>query len=226
MKEKEAQEPDEEPVLFTTRGFNMDVPVDDNNQRYIVKFNSESGFRSVSYDAQNDGTHIMELTMERSEVMTLRTLEDVQRMEERDDVEYVERDHKVYLQAEGSSQYGFRMVKASAVSDEFMYNQKICIIDSGYARSHPDLPNGQSRVTGTSNGAGSWFKDGNGHGTHVAGVIAALENDEGIVGINQGGFLKLHIVRVFGNNGNWAWASNLVAAVNACVNNGANVINM
>ena len=217
----------DEPTVFSARGFDTsnNVDEDETHDRYIVKFKNTTGNQMASFDMKNYGTHIMALPKENSEVMTLKTLNDVKRMEERDDVEYVELDHKVYLQADNVP-YGIRMVKALLVSDEFMSNQRVCIIDSGYARNHPDLPSWRERITGSSNGAGSWFKDGNGHGTHVAGVIAALENDDGVRGINQGGMLNLHIVRVFRNDGNWAWASSLIAAADECVDNGANVINM
>ena len=218
----------DEPTVFSARGFDTrnNEEEDETHDRYIVKYKNANVYRMASYDMQDDGTRIMALPKENSEVMTLKTLNDVQRMEERDDVEYVELDHKVYLQSDDNVPYGIRMVKALLVSDEFMSNQRVCIIDSGYAKNHPDLPAGVQRVSGSSNGAGSWFKDGNGHGTHVAGVIAAMENDEGIMGINQGGMLNLHIVRVFRNDGNWAWASSLVAAADECVDNEATVINM
>lgn len=51
-------------------------------------------------------------------------------------------------------------------------------------------------------------------GTHVAGTIAALGgNGKGVVGVVGNGNLNLHIVRVFGDNGFWAWTSTLIAAV-------------
>lgn len=51
-------------------------------------------------------------------------------------------------------------------------------------------------------------------GTHVAGTIAALGgNGKGVVGVVGNGNLNLHIVRVFNDNGVWAWTSTLIAAV-------------
>ena len=96
---------------------------------------------------------------------------------------------------------------------------------------HPDLTSNTEIVTGytgeNSDGTGVWSTDGHGHGTHVAGTIAAIgNNDEGVVGVNRNGQLKLHIVKVFNNNGNWAWRSSLIAAVEECVDSGSNVVNM
>lgn len=168
----------------------------------------------------------MNLPKENSEVLTIKSMQEVQQWEERDDVEYVERDSKVYLQAE-TTPYGISMIQALDVTDNFVSNQKVCIIDTGYDRTHPDLAKNEAIVTGASEDAGPWYDDGIGHGTHVAGVISAIgKNGEGITGINRNGLLKLHIVKIFNNAGNFAWSSDLIAAADACVDAGATVINM
>ena len=80
----------------------------------------------------------------------------------------------------------------------------IAIIDTGIDTSHPDL-----RVAGGRNFYRSWFScvnsgntsysDGNGHGTHVAGIAAAKDNTVGAVGVAPGA--RLWAVRVLGNDG-------------------------
>jgi subtilisin family serine protease len=71
-------------------------------------------------------------------------------------------------------------------------NTKVCIIDTGIDGSHPDLRgrvlaqntylNGNGRVTNTR------IYDDVGHGTHVAGTIAAIGNNgAGVAGLNYGG---------------------------------------
>ena len=121
----------------------------------------------------------------------------------------VERDPKRYLpaitpwaiepQAE-TTPYGISMVQANQLSDSASGNSKVCIMDTGYTLGHPDLPN--TGITGDdgygSHNTGVWSNDGNGHGTHVAGTIAALGgNNTGVVGVNPSGQLGLHIVKVF-----------------------------
>lgn len=140
----------------------------------------------------------------------------------------VEEDPKRYLMAE-QTPYGITMVNALQVPDNLVSNRKVCILDTGYTLNHPDLIN--SGVTGDdgygSNDTGNWYQDGNGHGTHVAGTIAAVGgNNQGVVGVNRNGQLKLHIVKVFNNSGSWAYGSDLIAAINQCKAAGANVTSM
>ncbi|SMO89012.1 S8 family serine peptidase [Fodinibius sediminis] len=62
------------------------------------------------------------------------------------------------------------------------------VIDTGVDLDHPDLnvDTGRSAVF-VSRGPGSGSPDdGNGHGTHVAGTIAALDNDIDVVGVAAG----------------------------------------
>jgi subtilisin family serine protease len=62
------------------------------------------------------------------------------------------------------------------------------IIDSGVDLDHPDLNVDESRSATfiTSGKDSKSADDGNGHGTHVAGTIAALDNDTGVVGVAAG----------------------------------------
>lgn len=127
-------------------------------------------------------------------------------------------------QWEPGKPYGIEMVQADLVSDAAAGTRKVCIIDSGYDMGHPDLQT--SGVTGVNDaGTGTWYTDENGHGTHVAGTIAALSNGEGVVGVMPNGNVNLHIVKVFSASG-WAYSSSLMAAAEQCADYGANVINM
>lgn len=123
--------------------------------------------------------------------------------------------------------YGIKMVQADQMpsGDSLTSNRKVCIIDSGYDRSHEDLA--LNNVTGEyDSGTGWWYTDENHHGTHVAGTIAAINNSGvGVVGVNSNKQLKLHIVKVFSASG-WAYSSSLVTAANKCKTAGANVISM
>ena len=130
--------------------------------------------------------------------------------------------------------YGIQMVQANQIISSNAGNRKVCIIDSGYSDQHEDLRN----YTGTdltanltNSGSGTWNQDSCGHGSHVAGTIAAIGNGIGVVGANPG--VALHIVKVFGNNAlvengscGWTYSSTLVSALNSCRAAGANVVSM
>jgi subtilisin family serine protease len=125
--------------------------------------------------------------------------------------------------------YGIKLVQADQMPshDTLAGNRTVCIIDSGYGLGHEDLPT--ATVTGDDDigGAGPWAVDGSHHGTHVAGTIAALNNkNKGVVGVLPRKKVKLHIVKVFGDDGAWAYSSTLANAAKKCQAAGANVISM
>jgi subtilisin family serine protease len=91
------------------------------------------------------------------------------------------------------------------------------IIDTGIDLDHPDLNTSRNcHVNFVRNGSAD---DGNGHGTHVAGVIAARNNTTGTLGIAANAFVCS--VRVLDNRGSgqWSW---IIAGVDYVAANGAN----
>jgi major intracellular serine protease len=76
----------------------------------------------------------------------------------------------------------------------------VAICDTGIDINHPDL---KDQIIGgrnfTNEGSQDDFSDGNGHGTHVAGIIAAQENDSGVVGVAPEA--KLLICKVLNSEG-------------------------
>ena len=153
-------------------------------------------------------------------------------------VEYVEEDVKRYMfggatptdgdpYATGQLMpYGIQQVQADQLAGTNAATRKVCIIDSGYDRSHEDLSNAANVNGEYDSGTGWWYTDENHHGTHVAGTISALNSaGTGVVGVSENGSLKLHIVKVFGPDA-WAYSSTLTTAANKCRDAGANVISM
>lgn len=129
------------------------------------------------------------------------------------------------FQTEGFSDfapYGLAMVQADQLT--YQGGIKVCIMDTGYSLGHSDLPS--TGVDGDSEGAGPWNVDGHGHGTHVAGTVAALDGNGGLTGVLGSGSPELHIVRVFDSGGGFVYASDLAGAASDCVDAGAKVINM
>ncbi len=100
----------------------------------------------------------------------------------------------------------------------------VCIIDTGLYVDHEDFV-GVPILGGYSQVGEPWQEDGAGHGTHVAGTIAAANNSVGVVGVSPGE-VSLYIVKVFNNQGQWTLASDLVDAIYRCADAGANIVSM
>lgn len=134
-------------------------------------------------------------------------------------------DPRRYLMAQ-TTPYGIPMVQGDQLAQNNLSAMKVCVIDTGFNLGHPDLGDQNSGVTGEANNSqvGNWYNDGNGHGTHVAGTISALSNNEGVVGVYPG--VDIHVVKIFNDSGSWTFASDLVDAIDQCQNAGANVVNM
>lgn len=73
----------------------------------------------------------------------------------------------------------------------------VWVIDSGIDLDHPDLNVGSGASFISTRGKKT-ANDGNGHGTHVAGTIAAIDNDIDVVGVAAGAVV--HPVRVLDNS--------------------------
>ena len=89
------------------------------------------------------------------------------------------------------------------------------IIDSGIDLTHPDLNTSKACHVAF---AGRDPGDQNGHGTHVAGTIAAINNGIGVVGVAANAFVCS--VRVLGASGSGSWEG-VVNGVNHVAANGA-----
>ena len=147
------------------------------------------------------------------------------RLRNNPNVESVTEDPKRRLMAQ-TSPYGISMVQANQFAQSDTAARKVCIIDTGFNLGHPDLPDSNNGVTGQGNNSavGNWYNDGNGHGTHVAGTIAAYDNTQGVVGVYPG--VNMHIVKIFNDNGDWTYASDIISAITQCQNAGSDVVNM
>lgn len=80
----------------------------------------------------------------------------------------------------------------------------VAVLDTGIDLKHSDL---SANIVGGKNCVprAKSYTDDNGHGSHVAGTIAALDNDIGVVGVAPSA--KLWSVKVLDKNGNGTWSS-------------------
>ncbi len=95
------------------------------------------------------------------------------------------------------------------------------VLDSGIDLDHPDLNVDASRGFNafTSGKDGKSLDDGDGHGTHVAGTIAAIDNNFGVIGVAAGA--TVIPVKVLDSRGSGSY-SGVIAGVDHVAANGSN----
>ncbi len=97
----------------------------------------------------------------------------------------------------------------------------VAVLDTGVNGSHEDLPTLAGGITTVD--SSDWRVDGNGHGTHVAGTIAAQINAFGAVGGAPS--VDLYSIKVLNNSGNGS-ISTILAGVQWAVDHGVDIISM
>ncbi|WP_018759361.1 S8 family peptidase [Paenibacillus terrigena] len=99
---------------------------------------------------------------------------------------------------------------------------RIGVIDTGVDYRHPDLRHSLMRGINLLNRNMLPYDD-NGHGTHIAGTIAAANQLKGIIGVAPRALI--HPVKAFDHNGS-AYVSDIILGIDWCVRNRMHVINM
>lgn len=99
---------------------------------------------------------------------------------------------------------------------------KVAVIDTGIDIDHPDLVDNIKGGYNTIKKKGS-YDDDNGHGTHVAGIIGAVDNDIGVVGVAPE--VDLYAVKALDENGD-GYVSDIVEAIQWCIDNDIDIVNM
>ena len=97
----------------------------------------------------------------------------------------------------------------------------VAILDTGIDDEHEDLPkpeDGTNTIDDT-----HWGYDGSGHGTHVAGTVAAVDNDFGVVGV--GHEIDLYAAKVLDDDGSGTWSS-VAAGIEWAVDEEIPILNM
>lgn len=94
----------------------------------------------------------------------------------------------------------------------------VWVIDTGIDLDHPDLNVSTTNAfTAFTSGRDAGYDDGNGHGSHVAGTIAAVDNEIGVIGVAAGA--TVIPVKVLDSRGSGSY-SGVIAGVNHVAANG------
>jgi subtilisin family serine protease len=102
---------------------------------------------------------------------------------------------------------------------------KVAIVDTGIDGSHDDLTGlvdgGYSALTKSENPES--YQDDNGHGTHVAGIVAARRDGRGVVGVAPRA--RLYAVKVLDSDGTGS-VSDIIDGIVWAAKNGIQVMNL
>jgi len=117
----------------------------------------------------------------------------------------------IKAQSQNSSPYTGKNIKVAVIDTGIDTEHRDLKVTAGYCSLAPDCSTGVS------------YDDNNGHGTHVAGVIAALANDTGIVGIAPN--VDLYSIKVLNDLGVGTTGS-IVRGIEWAINQEMDIINL
>ena len=140
------------------------------------------------------------------------------------DIASVDIDREISLLAlESEENWGVNHIFAGLAHTQNMVGSgvKVGVFDTGIDYTHPEL-------SGTYAGGYDFVNndadpmDDNGHGTHVAGIIASAKNGTGVIGVAPG--IQLYALKVLDANGR-GYASSLIAALEWASERGIHITN-
>ncbi len=181
---------------------------------------------NVGHETEAGRAHARDIAVEvhhEFEALDITTVEvaegDVDALSDHDDIRFVEEniersldlpdtdpDNQIQedLEAEQWKPWGIERVGALAAHErgETGCGVHVAVIDTGIDPTHEDLHanigEGVAFVETTAESDAAWADD-DGHGTHVSGTIAAVDNDFGVVGVSPSA--TLHAVKVLDDQG-------------------------
>lgn len=214
----------------------FDKQIKDNSGAYLVKFNKnlKKEFIRKNLLKEYKKIHLKKTT---DKLYQIKLSEDIEKeiltqLKKSNYLDYIEPDHSIRAQTIPndpyfSRQWNLKQLKMTEVWDYIKLDKKVkvAVIDTGIITDHPDLAANIGRGYDT-------IDDDNdptdpdphfSHGTHVAGIIAAISNNNsGIAGIAPN--VEIMPIRVIGTGG--GNISNLIEGISWAKDNGADIINL
>ena len=172
--------------------------------------------------------YLLKVPKESNIIQAIATLKNLE------EIEYAEPNHickafltpnDTFFSSSGNYQWGTKKISAEACWNISTGEAPVVVgvIDTGVAYTHEDLSGKVILGKDYVNNDNDPYDD-NGHGTHLAGIIGAVtNNNKGIAGINWGA--KILAVKALDNYG-YGTATNVADGIAYAVSNAAKVINM
>lgn len=210
----------------------------DETTEYIIKLTSPVRARAVSYLHNNEDPSFSVIESNRQHLLVkLPVNPDPDLLEELaadPAVEYIEPNLRMRKASDWAidprfeEQWGLRAIQAPEAWKEGgrTVQVTVAVLDTGVDYTHPDLANRVDAQNGYNYIDGNFdVMDDDGHGTHVAGIIAAELNSIGIAGVSGNADVKILPLKVLDDQGNGTMYDVSFAIMDA-VDKGADVINL
>ena len=153
-------------------------------------------------------------------------------LEKNPKIAFIVQDLEIFTMADETLDWGVDRIDADIVHEYNIWGTgvKVAIMDTGIDYNHPDLA---ANYRGGYDFAGRFVWQGRndddpmdkqGHGTHCAGIVAAVKgNDIGVIGVALEA--DLYAVKVFDDRGNGRY-SDVIEGLEWCIHNDIQVISM
>lgn len=188
----------------------------------VLKDNADDSPNEVANEARERGAEVLYVYQYALEGFAIRASEQaLEKIKNNPNVDHVEQDQVVEIFAQ-TMPTGINRIDADLSSTKSgdgsgSVDVDIAIIDTGIDLDHPDLNvyKQKSFVKGKRTA-----DDDNGHGSHVAGTVAAKDGSSGVVGVSPGA--KLWAVKVLDRNGSGSMSA-VIAGVDYVTQNAASI---
>ena len=204
-------------LVLSISSFSIASAQDNSKQRYLIEFTGQTDAKAV----QNAGGTIRYQFTSIPVIAAELTEDAVLELENNPGVLYVEEDAEVIALGQ-EIPWGIDDVQATEAHQTGIQGQgiRIGVMDTGIDLEHEDISvaGGISFVSGITG-----YDDDNGHGTHVAGIIAALNNTIGVIGTAPEA--SLYSIKVLNANGS-GYYSDIIAGIEWGANNNIDILSM
>ncbi len=207
-------------LVFSAYGNDGVYAESNETKQMLVVFDEELSTKEIDDTVEDAGGEVSETYNEVSVAKVEVTENSLQELLDDPSVKYVEEDI-IIKQSAQVEDYGIELTNIPAAWSSGFTGKgvKVAVIDSGIAL-HRDLlvAGGVSTVGYTSS-----YRDDQGHGTHVAGIIAARNNSFGVKGVAYE--TELYSVKAFNQDGE-AFLSDLIQGIDWSISNDMDIINL
>ncbi|CAM3994187.1 S8 family serine peptidase [Paenibacillus alkaliterrae] len=195
-------------------------------ERYIIKYKNvakgKQDLKKKNKKAGKEFKHVPYITAE----LTTTELEDLRKDK---NIEFIEKDHPIEVMTEITEQSeqdlytdNIKSVGAFQAHNQGFYGEgiKVALLDTGIDKESPELriAGGVSFVPEESD-----YDDYNGHGTAVSGIVSAIQDNKGLIGVAPN--VDLYAVKVLNTEGIGTY-SQVIQGIDWAIDQRMNVISM